>query len=102
MLRQIFWRIRKQRNISSEFINDHAEKPISIGRVEKCPGPHNLSKDPAAFNIGNQKGSAIQVMDRPQIHEVTAHQIELYRTTRTLQNQDVTTISPILQGVTDD
>jgi hypothetical protein len=55
MLRQIFWRIREQRNISSEFINNHTEKPLSIGRVKKRPRPHNLSKDPAAFNIGNQK-----------------------------------------------
>src|ERR1700722_8748607 len=53
-LRQIFWRIGKQRKIPSEFINDHAEEAISICGREQRPGADNLCKDAAPLNIGNQ------------------------------------------------
>src|ERR1700733_3503122 len=53
-LRQILGGIGKQRNISSEFINDHAQEAISICGWEQRPSAYNLSKDAAALNIGNQ------------------------------------------------
>ena len=76
-------------HIAPELVDDRADDPLPLLRLQKRYRPEQLGKHPAAVDVSHQEHRGVHQLRQTHVHDIVRLQIDLRRTARPLDHKDV-------------